>query len=217
MRSKWYLLIALSFITVASMYLVQSAPISASGKLTTTEDTQAGQVRLKTDGDIIYLSSETVPGAVEEDVAETGRVATASTQSADSTLAIIGDEVGQIINLRPARYADNIGQVFRAVLNFILVIAVLLVFGYIVMGAIQWITSGGDKAKTDRARQMMTSAVIGLIIVVSSYAVINVVARFIGFGTVDEIFSLVRPISTYNLATDSAEADLTVIPDVDPE
>ncbi len=78
-------------------------------------------------------------------------------------------------------FATNIGVVFRAVLNFVLIIAVLLVFGYLVLGGIEWITSGGDKGKTESARNKITAAVIGLIILVSSYAILTVVLQFLGF------------------------------------
>jgi TRAP-type C4-dicarboxylate transport system permease small subunit len=79
-------------------------------------------------------------------------------------------------------FATDIGAVFRAVLNFVLVIAVLLVFGYLVLGGIEWITSGGDKSKTESARNKITAAVIGLIILVSAYAILTVVLQFLGFN-----------------------------------
>jgi uncharacterized membrane protein YjgN (DUF898 family) len=94
------------------------------------------------------------------------------------------------ININPneggtgdAHFATDIGQVFRAVLNFVLIIAVLLVFGYLVLGGIEWITSGGDKGKTESARNKITAAVIGLIILVSAYAILTVVLNFLGFDT----------------------------------
>lgn len=79
-------------------------------------------------------------------------------------------------------WATDIGALFRAVLNFVLVIAVLLVFGYLVLGGIEWITSGGDKGKTESARNKITAAIIGLIILVASYAILTVVLRFLGFN-----------------------------------
>lgn len=216
MRANWTLLLLVTLSLVAGLYLVTGTPASSSGNLTTSEDTQAGQVRVRADGDVIYLTSETVPG---ETVVESEEPVEGSTLSAEptSTFGLLDDLDGRFINLQPPRYPGNFGQVFRAVLNFILVIAVLLVFGYIVMAAIQWITSGGDRGKTDRARQMIISAVVGLIIIVSSYAVINVIVRFIGFSSVDEVFTLVRPINTYSVATESATTDITVMPDVRQE
>lgn len=214
MKTKWTPLLLITIVIVAGIYLITGTPASSSGNLTTSQDTKAGQVVVKADGDVIYLTSETVPG--EADADDSAKDATISAE-ADSAPGITTDADGRYINLQPSNYPGNFGQVFRATLNMVLVIAVLLVFGYIVIAAIQWITSGGDKGKIDGSRQMMISAVIGLILVVSSYAVINVIARFIGFSSVDDIFTLVRPISTYSVASDSATTEFQLVPDVNPE
>jgi len=74
----------------------------------------------------------------------------------------------------------DIGLLFTRILNLALLIAAILVFAYLVLGGIEWITSGGDKGKTENARSKITSALIGLAIVAASYAVMQVVAFFFG-------------------------------------
>jgi hypothetical protein len=87
-------------------------------------------------------------------------------------------------------FASDIGGVINAVLSFVMVIAALLVLLYMVWGGIEWISSGGDKGKTESARNKITAAVIGLIILAASYAVFMLVIRFIGFESTDQLFDV---------------------------
>lgn len=86
----------------------------------------------------------------------------------------------------PTGFATNMGSVINGVLSFVMVIAALLVFFYLIWGGIEWITSGGDKGKTESARNKITAAVIGIIILAASFAILQLVITFLGFGSVDE-------------------------------
>lgn len=79
------------------------------------------------------------------------------------------------------RPADSlIGAFISNLISVALVIAGLLAFFYLVIGGIQWITSGGDKAGLEAARNRIIHAILGLIIVASTYAIILIVFQFIG-------------------------------------
>lgn len=86
----------------------------------------------------------------------------------------------------PKGFSNDIGNLINGVLSFVMVIAALLVFFYLIWGGIEWITSGGDKGKTESARNKITAAVVGLIILAASYAILLVALRFIGFGSLQE-------------------------------
>jgi len=86
-------------------------------------------------------------------------------------------------------YATDFGNMFSSVLNVVMLIAAVLVFAYLIMGGIEWITSGGDKGKAESARNKITAAIIGLIIVAASYAIINLVVQFLGFENFNAVFS----------------------------
>jgi hypothetical protein len=51
---------------------------------------------------------------------------------------------------------------------------------YFLLGALNWTTSGGDKAKIDKAKSMMTNAAIGLIIILLSYSIAYIVGAVLG-------------------------------------
>jgi hypothetical protein len=92
-------------------------------------------------------------------------------------------------------FATDIGGLLNGVLSFVMVLAALLVFIYLIWGGIEWITSGGDKSKTESARNKITAAIIGLIILAASYALLQLVLRFLGFsGGLNTVLNEVRDI-----------------------
>jgi cytochrome bd-type quinol oxidase subunit 2 len=100
-------------------------------------------------------------------------------------------DTGQTID--PGKgFATDIGQLINGALSFVMVIGALLVFGYLIMGGIEWITSGGDKTKTEGARNKITAAVIGLIILAASYAILIIILNFLGFSDLGAVFSNVK-------------------------
>jgi len=91
---------------------------------------------------------------------------------------------------RPTGFAADLGQVINSVLSFVMVIAALLVLMYLIWGGIEWITSGGDKGKTESARNKITAAVIGLIVLAAAFAIFMLVIRFLGFTGTQDIFNI---------------------------
>lgn len=89
-------------------------------------------------------------------------------------------------------FAQDISNVINSVLSFVMLIAGLLVLLYLIWGGIEWITSGGDKGKTESARNKITAAVIGLIVLAASYAIFLLIINFIGFGDSGDLFDNVQ-------------------------
>lgn len=59
-------------------------------------------------------------------------------------------------------------------------VAVLILF---IWGAFEWIVSGGDKGKVENARNRITNAVIGLIILVGTFTILGFMGQlFFGDG-----------------------------------
>lgn len=78
----------------------------------------------------------------------------------------------QIVNL------NNIVNVVRAIISFILVVAFVAAFIFLLIGGLRWITAGGDEKAVASARNMITAALIGLVIVLLAYAIIRLVEIF---------------------------------------
>jgi len=60
------------------------------------------------------------------------------------------------------------------------VIGTIVFFFMLILGAIQWIASGGDKQALESARGRVTNAIIGLVILFSLFAVLNLIETFFG-------------------------------------
>jgi hypothetical protein len=61
-----------------------------------------------------------------------------------------------------------------------LVIGVIIFFFILITGAIQWISSGGDKQAVEGARGKVTNAIIGLIVLFAVFAIIQIINTFFG-------------------------------------
>jgi len=68
-------------------------------------------------------------------------------------------------------------------------LAVILFF---LLGAFGWITAGGEKGKIEEARNKMTNAVIGLVLLVSSFVLLGFMSRLL-FGDNFNILKLTIP------------------------
>lgn len=81
------------------------------------------------------------------------------------------NQVGSQAGLTSRELPDIIGQLINIVLGFmgILLLAYLLYAGFL------WMTAGGDSKQVDKAKDMIRNAIIGLIIIVASFAISNFV------------------------------------------
>lgn len=95
---------------------------------------------------------------------------------------------------KPAGFnITDIGQLISALVGVILIIAALLAFLYLILGGIKWITSGGDKAGMEEARNKITHAIVGLIVVGAAYAIMNLVQSFLGIRIIGGSMDLPKP------------------------
>lgn len=70
---------------------------------------------------------------------------------------------------------NNICDAISGGLNIIFGLAGAIAVIYLVLGGIQYMTSGGDKIGVESARGRITAAVVGLIIVLGAVLVVNTV------------------------------------------
>lgn len=73
------------------------------------------------------------------------------------------------------------GLLLGQVLNIALIAGTIAVFFFLLLGGIEWITAGGDSAKITKAREKITNAIIGLVVLVSTVAIMLFVQSLLGF------------------------------------
>lgn len=66
------------------------------------------------------------------------------------------------------------------VLALLTVLGSLVFIIYFLLGAISWISSGGDTSKVGKARDQMLQGVLGLVVLVMMYAVIGLIGSIVG-------------------------------------
>lgn len=82
----------------------------------------------------------------------------------------------------PNNAPQIIGKFFAGFVALLLIVATLWSFFNLILGAFNWISSGGDKGKLETAQQKMLQAVIGLILVFASWAIFIVLLQFLGLS-----------------------------------
>lgn len=84
----------------------------------------------------------------------------------------------------PAGLPTNATAFFQLVLNGLTAIAGTIALLFLVIGGIRYIFSGGDKVGVEQAREQITSAIIGLVIVFGAWFIITIVGSFLGIKTI---------------------------------
>lgn len=87
----------------------------------------------------------------------------------------------------------NFGNLISALVGTMMIIAALLAFFFLILGGIQWITAGGDKAGMEAARNKITHAIVGLIIVGAAWAIMMLVQNFLGITIIGSQFNFPTP------------------------
>jgi uncharacterized membrane protein len=77
---------------------------------------------------------------------------------------------------------QNSGIVIRNIVVFIIVLAVVVALLYLLYGGIKWITSKGEKSEVEAARNHITAAITGLIVVFLAIFIVSVVLALFGIS-----------------------------------
>jgi hypothetical protein len=105
----------------------------------------------------------------------------------DATFDIAGEAQSQgapgTANLGAAD--GGFGTWVSSLMRVVMLAGVLVAFVFLILGAIEWITSGGDKGKVESARGKITNAVIGLIVLAAVTAILTLVQDFLGVSFIN--------------------------------
>jgi len=157
-------------LVVCLMFNCAGTITAAGSQLTTSSSSNDGQVQLNQNGDNTYLTTNLVGSG-----------------SADPN--------NPDYRFLPSGFARDFTALFTGILSILMALVAILVFAMLVWGGVEWILSGGDKGRTEQARNKIFSALIGLLIVAASYAILYLVLRFLGYSSLTEIINDIKPIA----------------------
>lgn len=92
-----------------------------------------------------------------------------SAQATPFSIESIGSQVG----LGEADLKETVINIIQWVLGILALVAVVM----IIIGGFQWLTSAGNEERIEKAKKVISSAVIGLIIVLLAWAIVIFVAN----------------------------------------
>ena len=75
------------------------------------------------------------------------------------------------------------GDVVIVTLNLVLLIVGALSVAFIIWGGLHYILASGNEEAAEKAKKTITSAIIGLLIVVLSFTMITIITKFLITGT----------------------------------
>ncbi len=85
---------------------------------------------------------------------------------------------------------EQAGTFLSSIITTVTVFGSLAFVVFFTMGALKWITAGGDKTKVAEAQSQMTQGAIGLIALVASYFIIGIVGNVLGLNILNPISTL---------------------------
>lgn len=96
-------------------------------------------------------------------------------------------DIGRTVDLGGGNtigFFSNIGQLFTNILYVFLAAAALVFLAMMIWGGLRYINAGGDPKNAESARSTLTNAGIGLLIVVLSLAIIEIITSLFGLESI---------------------------------
>ena len=74
----------------------------------------------------------------------------------------------------------DLGNILQKLLGYALGLAGIVLFILLIVGGFQFITSGGDPKAAEGAKKTITSAIIGLIVILVSFIILVIIRNITG-------------------------------------
>ncbi len=87
------------------------------------------------------------------------------------------------LECQPGQNCNNIrgvNDLIKTVINWLLGVAFAIAVLFLIIGGFQYITSAGNEEAAEKGKGTAVNALIGIVIIVLSYVIVNVVANLVG-------------------------------------
>lgn len=91
----------------------------------------------------------------------------------------LGLNYATVIGLGTKDVRETVGGIIRAFMGLLGIVAVVI----ILLGGFKWMTAAGNEDKVAEAKKLIISGIIGLVIIMSAYAIAQFVVNSIVNGT----------------------------------
>lgn len=99
------------------------------------------------------------------------------------------DQLNQAINLKlPGDKPVTLGNILNVAIPYLFGIAGFLLLLYLIFGGFSYMMSGGDPKAAESAKQKITNAVIGFVIIFVAYWLVQLLGMILGVTQFQEVF-----------------------------
>lgn len=97
-------------------------------------------------------------------------------------------DIGKFLNAMgssgPGFWRLGMNALLNNIAQTMLIVGVAIATIFLIFGGIKWIVSGGDKEATAKAQKTITAAIVGLVIIFLTWAIVGLVKNILGiFGS----------------------------------
>ena len=78
--------------------------------------------------------------------------------------------------------ARTLPQLILAIIRLMLMIAGMIAVVFVIVGGYMYVTSAGNSEQAEKGKNTLVNAIIGIIVIVLSYVIINVIVNFVSSG-----------------------------------
>lgn len=79
---------------------------------------------------------------------------------------------------------NTFNEIVSNIVGILTLVAGIYFFFVLIIGALKWISSNGNKGKIEEAKQTLTTGLIGITVVVAAIFLVEVVGRILGFTNI---------------------------------
>jgi hypothetical protein len=87
----------------------------------------------------------------------------------------------QITNFTGAGGTAGLSNFLTNVIKLIFMVSAIAFLFMVVLGAFQWLTSGGDKEAISKARSRIVTAIVGIALLAVAFFIMQIVGQLLGF------------------------------------
>lgn len=97
---------------------------------------------------------------------------------------IVNPVISGIAGKSPEDAPSLFARLLAGIVGFFLTVATIWTFFQLLLGGLNWISSGGDKGKLEAAQQRIQQAIVGLLIVFASWGIFLLLLQFFGMSPI---------------------------------
>lgn len=76
--------------------------------------------------------------------------------------------------------ATTLSELILGIIRYMLLFAGSIAVIFIIIGGYQYVTSGGNEEQAEKGRKTLVNAIIGIVVIVLAYVIVNVIANLVG-------------------------------------